>query len=160
VGGGKADHFPLMREDRRARNEADNCQLEEPELIDPAAPNDPALLGFLDDGRAVERYDKARFPAEHRRARTSIKLYHLNHVPLVENRKIICNKIRNLVRDGDVYFSDLLGNASAQSGFASAVRELQKALRADAESAAAARVALLGFRDSRRSWVDSVIASA
>jgi len=87
-GGGKADHFPLRDEARRAKAPADRLDDEEPLLLDPAIPADPGLLWFDESGQAVPHpiccNDANGYP--HRRAATSIDLYHLNHRELMDQR--------------------------------------------------------------------------
>ena len=93
--GGKSDHFPLDVHHQLA--EADDLELEEPQLLDPIDPDDWKLLTFLPDG-----YPTPTKPAgtpEHQRAATSIDVYHLHCKPLVNGRAAVAGAIHRIVQD-------------------------------------------------------------
>ena len=99
--GGKQDHFPLLGESPRACCEDDDLSLEVPALLDPAAPQDPPLLTFWQDGKCVSRYDEATDSVAAERVRLSVHLYHLDHPSLVSARRRIWRKIDQLVDRGE-----------------------------------------------------------
>ncbi len=96
--GGKQDHFPLLNPDQRAWTPENDLGLERPELLDPCDPDDPKLLTFIETGAAHETHQDPA-AVERRRARTSIELYHLNHIEVKRERKRLAIIIRNKVED-------------------------------------------------------------
>lgn len=105
--GGKADHFPIADELQRAWCSNDDCDNEQPDLLDPCKATDTALLTFKDDGEAMERYDSATHPRLHRRAKTSINYYHLNHTDFVRARQDLRDEMENQVHSAKIYFKRL-----------------------------------------------------
>ena len=160
VGGGKADHFPLKDEARRARKPDDALDVEEPVLLDPTIAADPGLLWFDENGEAAPHPicgDPDRYT--HGRAETSIHLYHLNHQRLVEQRKTLCSSIRTLVQRADAYFSKYSnGDATAQDAFGATIADLRKLLLMDAPYTATARAMLMGLRGTHP-VVDVILAA-
>jgi 5-methylcytosine-specific restriction endonuclease McrA len=148
--GGKHDHFPLLDEARRIHRETDGLDAEQPLLLDPIRRGDPAHLWFDEDGQARPNpalcSDESSYP--YKRADTSIKLYHLNHVDTVENRKALCQSIKKSVQQADVFYKKYSdnGDMTAKASFENTVTELHDKLKADAEYSAAARSILMGLR--------------
>ena len=154
---GKHDHFPLVDETKRAYAPSDNIDLEEPVLLDPSDAFDAGLLWFEPDGRVVPKYDDG-YPVPHMRASQSIKLFHLNHVELTEQRLTVCHNVRKLVNDGDRFLNECLtGSRTAKYGFTRVIETLQEMTNEEAEYSATARAMLLGYRD--RHWVDIVFSA-
>lgn len=150
-GGGKADHFPLKDEAGRARAPADPLANEEPLLLDPTVPADPGFLWFDETGQATPspacRNNTNGYP--YKRATTSIKLYHLNHTDVVEQRKILCADIRRSVEEADRYFQKYdTGDGTGREAFEDAVRHLVERISAHAEYSATAKAMLMGLRGS------------
>jgi uncharacterized protein (TIGR02646 family) len=149
LNGGKADHFPLRSEARRARTPADDLANEEPLLLDPTVPADPGFMWFDETGQAmpnpvcctnVNGY-------AYKRVDTSKLFYHLNHADIVERRKALCADIRRSVREADRYFQKYdAGDGTAREAFENTVRALRERLSAAAEYSAAARAMLMGLR--------------
>jgi uncharacterized protein (TIGR02646 family) len=151
VGGGKADHFPLKEEARRARTPADNLADEEPLLLDPTVPADPGFLWFDETGQAMPNPVFCGNPKGYAssRAAASIDLYHLNHTDLVERRMTLCTQMRRLVDEADRYFEKYdAGDGTAREAFENAVRGLRERLSATADYSATARAMLMGLRGS------------
>ncbi len=148
-GGGKADHFPLKDEARRAKTQADDLHDEEPLLLDPTVPADPTFLWFDETGQPVPNpvfgNDANSYP--YKRAKTSIRLYHLDHTEVVERRKLLCSEIRRRVEEADRYFEKYdTGDGTARQAFEDVVRNLRGQLAADAPYSATARAMLMGLR--------------
>lgn len=127
-GGGKADHFPLRNEARRAYTPDDPPADEEPMLLDPCAPADPCLLWFDDTGQAVPSpfcgNDSNSYPRQ--RAATSIDILHLNQPALVERRKALCREVHRKVEDADRYFKKYdTGDGTARQAFDGTIRDLR-----------------------------------
>ncbi len=67
-------------------------------LLDPTNPNDPDLLFFNDDGKAIPSVGIDE-PWDYERTIVSIDLYHLNHTPLVEARQVVWNLCQRKIND-------------------------------------------------------------
>jgi uncharacterized protein (TIGR02646 family) len=162
TGGGKADHFPLWHEERRAKTATDDLANEEPLLLDPAVPADPGFLWFDETGQAmpnpvfcgnVDGYAC-------KRAGASMQFYHLNHTDIVERRKALCADVRRRAAEADRYFQKYdAGDGTAREAFENTVAGLRDRLLASAEYSATARATLMGLRGTHP-VVDVVLASA
>jgi uncharacterized protein (TIGR02646 family) len=157
--GGKHDNFPLFNPDERATADHPDCTRELPLLLDPSVPEDPGLLWYEPDGRAVPKYSKDVSERRHLRAEKSIELYHLNYHKTEEDRKRLYNKIRKLIGEGDKLFPDADNSSTARSALSNLViAQLLELIRPRADFAAAARAFLVGFRD--RPWVEGILATS
>lgn len=159
--GGKADHFPLKDEAKRANASTDNLDDEEPMLLNPSASADPGLLWFDEDGQAVPNpicSGPNGYP--YKRAEVSIHFYHLNHSDIVDKRKALCSEIRRRVEDADSYFGKYdTGDGTARQAFNDAIRDLRQWTLPEAEYSATARAMLMGLRGTHP-VVDVVLAGA
>jgi len=156
--GGKEDHFPLLDESNRCFNRSDDLNKEIPFLLDPVNPLDPCLIIFTQDGNAHCKYSKEENVIAFRRAEKSIELYHLNTSRLVEKRKKLHRRIKELIERGDEGFKNF--NSSDRKGdfeLNRIIKEILELTREESEYSAAARSFLLGYRDKNRDWVDMVI---
>ena len=98
--GGKADRFPILDEGKRCRNPTGLIGEEQPYLLDPTVPADPALLWFDEDGCAKPvTPDCHAWP--HLRATKSIEIYHLNHTDIKEKRQGVANHCKRLVDEAE-----------------------------------------------------------
>lgn len=97
---GKGCYFPLIDENARVPDTAAAPTVgERPELIDPCIAADVQLLDYaVEDGKVVERFTTAQNQTRHRRAKTSIKLFHLNEGTLIRDRHDLYVAIRHSVR--------------------------------------------------------------
>jgi uncharacterized protein (TIGR02646 family) len=95
--GGKWDHFPVRSGGFRARQETDDIELEEPDLLDPIDPEDWRLLTFRPDGRATPSQEPGT--REYERAAKTIELYHLHCQELVIERRAVAGMIQRIVQD-------------------------------------------------------------
>lgn len=159
--GGKADHFPIIDEDRRATKPADPIEDEFPVLLDPIKNSDSLLLTFEDDGGAVPLYP-IEMETPYKRAKVSIEFYHLDHPDIKERRYQVCKEIKQLVAEGDraMVRQEEGPDAAlpANECFESIVRRLREMIDRTAEYSRAARVVLNSFRGNP--WVESVLADA
>jgi len=105
--GGKADEFPLWLENKRAWLPEDNCDDEQPLLIDPCKSSEVALITFSESGEAVERYKEKNNKRFYKKANTSIRLYHLNHTEFVRERIKIRDNVLKYVEDAQKYYKNL-----------------------------------------------------
>lgn len=86
---GKGAFFPL-REGCNSATCRDELDDEVIYLLDPVNPNDPNLLFFNDDGKAIPSVNEDE-PWDYERTLLSIDIYHLNHTPLKEARQVVWN---------------------------------------------------------------------
>lgn len=94
--GGKWDHFPIKPGSFRARQEEDDYDEEENDLLDPTVAADCKLLTFRPDGHPIPT--KPPGTREYERALVSIWLYHLDRREFVNGRKILAGRIQRLVQ--------------------------------------------------------------
>lgn len=128
--GGKADEFPLWDENNRAWSQADDCDTEQPLLIDPCNPADVALVIFGEDGEAKPRHEESERPRFFAKADRSIKLYHINHTDFVKARIGLRDSIMKHVGDARRYYKRLdSGDANADHAYMRAIEELREACK-------------------------------
>ena len=128
--GGKADEFPLWDESERAWTPDDDCNIEQPLLIDPCNPADVALITFAENGEAVERHNKDERPKLYEKACSSISLYHLNHSDFVRERIRIRDSLTKNIEDVIRYYRKL-GTAESDAdddhAYMRAIEQLRQA---------------------------------
>ncbi|MNQ52685.1 hypothetical protein D3C85_667100 [compost metagenome] len=84
--GGKGVFFPLFENSIVAKTKV-RCQDEEIMLLDPCDEDDPSLITFDSTGAAIPNVKALLDDNDRIRVETSIKLYHLDHGPLVDLRE-------------------------------------------------------------------------
>lgn len=127
VTGGKADHFPLCDEGKRALTP--DCDLEEEQavLLDPLKATDVQLLQFKSDGEAMPRFSKEKHSRKFMRAEQSIAFYNLNHSDFVRGRIELRNKIEKDVKAAKRYFNKLeTGDADNDLAYEQAICRLRE----------------------------------
>lgn len=155
--GGKAGHFSLQDESKRAVKEGDDIKAESPCLLDPTKASDPGLLFFNQDGNAIPRYSKEAHSYLYCRAKKSIKDYHLNHYMIVTQRKILYNDIDDFIKDGDVYFNRYSnGDQLAEHALCQVIDRLSRFADEKSPFSAAARYYIMGLRACDREWLEGV----
>lgn len=83
---GKGVFFPLFKGSSVGKSK-NQCEDEEIMLLDPCDEDDPILLTFSANGKAIPNVNAILDPKDEIRVITSIKLYHLDHEPLEEARE-------------------------------------------------------------------------
>ena len=156
--GGKADHFPIIDENRRACDPKDPIENELPYLLDPVKQSDTLLLSFDKSGSAIPCYnDVASIHCQ--RAKKTIELLHLNHPDLCEARYVVCDEINKLIEEGDRAFSRQEENEDAalvgNESFESIVRRLRIMVDKTAEYSRAAKAILSDYE--KIPWVKSML---
>ncbi len=128
----------------------DRLDLEQPFLLDPLREDDPPLLWFDEDGVAVPNPLCCRNSTSfaHCRATESIRLYHLNHSDILEQRRILVEEIKDILQKADDYFYlyDHDGDMTAKDSFTDRIGELRRRLGKTAEYSATTRATLMGLR--------------
>jgi len=133
--GGKWDYFPVAAGSFRSRQERDNCDDEDVDLLDPIDPHDWKLLTFRPTGQPIPT--KPAGTREFERAKASIWLYHLDRKEFVDDRKTLAGKIQRLVQ----YMETLrpqIGNLSMRKLYKDQEMELLRLIDPDSEYSAAA----------------------
>lgn len=105
--GGKSDYFPILDEKNRAWIPTQNCDEEQPLLLDPCKLSDVRLLTFKDDGEAMPRESHIDKPNAYHRADISIEYYHLNHSDFVRARQTLRDEINKLVHSAKRFYNKL-----------------------------------------------------
>ncbi|HYM75654.1 MAG TPA: hypothetical protein VE377_06715 [Candidatus Dormibacteraeota bacterium] len=159
--GGKADHFPLLANGVRARLEADNLELEDPELLDPTDPDDWKLLTFLPDGYPTPA--KPTGAPEYQRAAKSIEIYHLHCKQLVNGRFSVAGAIQRIVQDLE-RLRPKIDDLEMRRVYKDRHVELLRAIHPDSEYSAAARAyaraeiyKLEGGHQVKRDWLEEIL---
>jgi len=130
---------------------------EQPVLLDPTVAADPGLLWFDEDGTVVPSYsDDASW--QHRRAKESITIYHLDHTDLTEYRKKVCNDCKRKITEGDEAWKQYSqGSVVAETKFKQIIEDLVERITNSAEYSAAARATIMGLRSDNRPWLDALL---
>jgi uncharacterized protein (TIGR02646 family) len=148
----KGTYFPLRIESNRVNSPNSQLRSEDPILLDPSDADDPSLLFFNLEGRAIpapdidDDWDKER-------VKYSIQRYNLDFNPLVERRKAVWNNCWNQIQE----YRQEIATCAASNGQdlvarhmikekAKAIRELVKV---DQEFSAVARACIQSSGDSR-----------
>ena len=161
--GGKADHFPLRPGSIRAYCEADDCELEDIELLDPIDPEDWKLVTFRPDGHPIPA--KAMGTSEHSRAATSIDVYHLHCKELVDDRKALAGTVQRIIEDMETTLGpEFVTHARVQRLYESRLGDLLTMIKRQAPySAAALAYARAGVyklecgRQVKRDWLEEIL---
>ncbi|MEU1685325.1 hypothetical protein [Micromonospora sp. NPDC005707] len=147
--GGKQDAFPLADGSKRAVAPDDTLEGEFPVLLDPCCMPDTDLLWFDETGQVVPNPSTARGPSQALRVKTSIQLYHLDHVKLVESRRRVYLQVYRLIRAADrTYRRWMSGDEGAKDVYQDLLVQIRSQAVREAEHSATARCALLGYRVS------------
>lgn len=109
---GKSSFFPLFEHSPVAISKV-RCADEDIMLLDPCDEDDPGLLTFDKSGTAIPNAGAIHNAKERRRVMASIRLYHLDHEPLREEREKVwdrcqrsINEIREISIQDDISISD------------------------------------------------------
>jgi uncharacterized protein (TIGR02646 family) len=155
VTGGKADHFPLLNPDLRARTPSDRWQDEVPVLLDPTNPMDPSLLAFgLDGAVDLAPHCKGNAVAEARFV-ASRELLHLDWPEFREARLRLFRRVQQLVERGSRGAPVPSYGSPPDEALMDAIRDLREAMSNKSEYSAAARNYIETFRDVW--WVREVV---
>lgn len=155
--GGKQNNFPLFDESVRAYPE-DKPDKEKDEviLLDPVVAGDTLLFYFGDDGDVRPRFPESG-PRNLTRVKTSIKIYHLDHTDLIDERLELLNRIKQSIELGKSYYiAWLAGDQSARAAFDTAVEVLKELAKDTAEFSTAAKDMIKGQRNNMHPWIDAI----
>ena len=159
--GGKSNHFPLNPGGFRARQENDDIDLEEPDLLDPVDPADWKLLTFRADGQPTEA--KPPGTRDFDRAQKSIRVYHLDCWEMVKDRRILAGKVLRIIQDLET-LRPKLTDRKLLAVYKRQEIELLRAIRSGAEYSAAALAYVRGgiytIKDgnqAKREWLEEIL---
>ena len=146
----KGTYFPLRAGCPRSAAHGD-LRHEDPQLLDPVDPDDPALISFNLEGRAIpaphvtEDWEKSR-------VEYSVERYNLDFPPLMDKRKAVwanCwEQIQHYLTELRLYHADRT-NGIARDRYKQTLRALREMVREDKELSAVARACVLSSGDSR-----------
>ncbi|HZO75843.1 MAG TPA: hypothetical protein VFB60_26830 [Ktedonobacteraceae bacterium] len=167
--GGKGTSFPLFNERQRISDVCHKIELrrERPVLLDPMVLFDTRLLKFDTEGEchpAKAAPSEGVAPSnEYTRAEKSIEVYHLNAHDLIEKRRTtICNRVQQLLDEGDGYYyclEQLPDDLAASAGYENVINKLRYMLDEQHEYSEAAR-SVLRFYRKQYPWVNEVLDDA
>jgi hypothetical protein len=136
ISGGKWTHFPLLPGSFRARAEGDDIGQEDIELLDPVDPEDWKLLTFRPDGRPTSA--SAPGTREFRRAEASIRIYHLDCIELVRERKLLAGEVQRVIQEMERLRPQVTDDIQMRGYYKRQQKELLKLIRRRADYSAAA----------------------
>jgi hypothetical protein len=154
----KGTFFPLRPKCARVGRKGD-IRLEDPQLLDPADEDDPGLLSFDVEGKAIAA-PWIKDPWEIARVEYSIDRLKLDFGPLADKRKTVWAecwaRIAEYLDELTRYHEDKQ-NPLAKAGYRRAAGELRSMIREDRELSSVARACIIFSGDPR---VLSVLRSA
>jgi uncharacterized protein (TIGR02646 family) len=132
--GGKCDHFPVNGT-FRASQEGDDHKLEDIDLLDPVDPDDWKLLTFRPNGEPTPA--RSAGTKEHKRAQTSINIYHLDYREFVVGRKNLATKVRLAIEEMDTCYPKIT-DINIKEIFKNRQKEILRLIDRNSEYSAAA----------------------
>jgi uncharacterized protein (TIGR02646 family) len=149
---GKGDHFPLLMEQNRCIDPANDLAQECPTLLDPTDPADPPLLTFDIDGRVAISPNYEHDESAVRRVEDSRVYLHLDWPQFKEDRQTLYRLVLTRVTDGDnAHARFLQGEVGARENLKTVARDLLRLTRDNEPYSRAAQAYIARFRD--RDWV-------
>jgi hypothetical protein len=146
----KGTFFPLRPGSARVGPHGD-VRYEDAQLLDPIDEDDPGLLSFNIEGRAV--------PAAHitdawekERVEYSVIRYNLDFPPLMDKRKVLWSecwrRVQEYLKELATYHADK-NNVIARDRYKQALKRVRELMREDRELSAVARACVLSSGDPR-----------
>jgi len=149
---GKGDYFPL-RIGTAPCIQGQDLRDEDIYLLDPTDDDDPDLLTFDVEGKAIPSSQKSTWDYE--RAKISIELYHLNYQPLVDRRKelwIICQRNINAIEKIKTSLKSEISTFK-RATLAGHLRELREMIKPEKELSSVVTACLL---ESPHRWARKI----
>lgn len=148
----KGTYFPLRAGCLRVPPLGD-YRLEDPILLDPADPDDPNLISFDFEGKAIPAPEIIDV-WEKERVEYSVERYNLNNYPLlVDQRKLVWNECWNLVQQFLAELSEYNNTRSpiAKQQYKERIRSIRSMMRPEKEFSSVARACVMSSGDPRTS---------
>jgi hypothetical protein len=153
---GKVDHFPLFDEAVRARQPADNLNIERPKLLDPCDPFDPPKLSFNSDGTVAVSPAFENNPDAVEQVEASRKYLHLDWPAFVDDRTTLHNTIYFKIKEGKEHADRTeRGDAASRSSLKNIATDLADLMKEDRPYSSAATAYLWIYREIW--WVRDVV---
>jgi uncharacterized protein (TIGR02646 family) len=153
---GKGIHFPIFDGKKRAFDQSIDIAQEEPVLLDPTNKDDPKLLFFGPEGLAQPPCSEEQDATCYRRVTTSVDVYNLNHVDIVEARLGRHKEVGDLIKLASDYWArDEQGDEYAFNDFLRVADEIVEKTSTKAMFSAVAYCALAQYRDV--DWVKEFV---
>jgi uncharacterized protein (TIGR02646 family) len=145
----KGTYFPLRPATRRADGPDFDLRFEHPLLLDPTDPDDPTLLSFSMEGRAIPAPDVTGWDKQ--RVEYSVEKFNLNFPPLMDRRKLYWAECWQLIQE---YRSELQKqtcshNEVAREGMRRAAKAIRTMMHDDKELSSVVRACVLSAGDQR-----------
>ena len=153
---GKSDFFPLKEGSPVADNSAFNLEDEIIYFLDPTDPNDPLLLTFDESGYSRPAAFEGTWQYE--RAKESIRLFHLDHVPLVDERKKTCIRCKSSIDLVECLLSEQSEKPSSTIDYV-LERELMILRKMVSRETALSSTARAYLLSSGRSWARDLVSN-
>lgn len=146
----KGTYFPLRTQSPRASGPASDLRLEAPLLLDPIDEDDPNLISFNVEGRAIptpgitDAWDKERVTY-------SVERFNLDFSPLMEKRKVIWNECWQRIQSYKSELQQLKANDNpvARTQAKVAAKYIREMMRPEKELSSVARACVLSTGDRR-----------
>lgn len=146
----KGTFFPLRDGCPHVTDPIADLRYEEPVLLDPADKDDPNLLSFNMEGRAIPA-PHVQDKWEQLRVTYSVERFLLDFPTLMDKRKVVWNdcwkRIQTYRTELERYQRDK--NLIAKDGFKKSAQNIREMLVADKEFSSVARACVLGSGDER-----------
>jgi hypothetical protein len=128
-----------------------DLRAEDPQLLDPADPDDPGLLWFDIEGRAVPA-PSVKDVWDRQRVEYSVSRYNLDFPPLIEKRRAVWSECSSRIEEYraelERYYADKQ-NDVARAGFKRAAKSVRDMMGEDEELSGVARACVLSTGDPR-----------
>ena len=152
--GGKADRFPLIREENRLYSEGNLAQ-EEPVLLDPCVPTDCNLLGCQkEDGKPCATSDDL---TDKFRAEETIEILHLHYEPTCKTRHTEAVKLYADIEEGKRRFVEVAKGNLHKEDFVEVLKRIIRMIALDAPFSGDMRFLLRGERSNDHPWIQNLL---
>lgn len=146
----KGAYFPLHKNSNRSKPFGD-LRFEQPALLDPTDEDDPVLLSFNVEGRAVVA-PHVQDDWERTRVTSSIERYNLDFPPLMDKRKVVWaeswSRLQEYLREVALCHQDP-GNVIARDRMKQAAKRIRELMHERQELSGVARACVASTGDSR-----------
>ena len=154
----KGTYFPLRTGCPRCAAQGD-VRLEDPQLLDPIDEDDPGLMFFNVEGRAIAA-PHIEDEWERTRVKYSVERYNLDFPPLMDKRKAVwaeCwGRVQEYLAELQAYQNDST-NTIAKDRYKQAAKRVRELMRPEAELSGVARACVASAGDPR---VDGLLRTA
>jgi uncharacterized protein (TIGR02646 family) len=154
---GKSDLFPLFDSSPTATCE-EEIDGEQPILLDPCNAADVGLLDFRADGSPCPKFPND--PIVVMRVNETVKIYHLDHPELVEQRRLLATRLQAWIKRADSLYQRVEANCDPQfrRAFEGFVENIAQALTDHSELSVFARRVVTFHR--AKPWIDPILDTA